>query len=254
MVWNKELAKLKQELKSEEGTPPKPPIPKAAPKPEAPRPLEDEDALFLAVMGKRRPPAEPLQERVAQPTENQVPKPVPAKAEFKEAMASLKGVKPVEKSKVLAPDPSPKPPPPEVIAEATPVPNLLEPPTHTEPSSQEPAPEPTTVRNLPSIIQLAAGMAIEVDATLDLRGHSSMDAMERLKERLLDGHLLGWRTLHVLLGPSEELRQSLQEFLSAGSESELIARYAQAPIPMGGAQAWILYLGIQGSTTHQEGK
>ena len=86
-------------------------------------------------------------------------------------------------------------------------------------------------------------------ASLDLRGHSPVDAMERLKERLLDGHLLGWRTFHVQLGPSEELRQALLEFL-AGPEAGLIARYAQAPIPMGGTQAWILYLGLQGPATH----
>jgi hypothetical protein len=92
-------------------------------------------------------------------------------------------------------------------------------------------------------------MAIEVDGALDLRGHSPVDAIERLKERILDGHLLGWRTIHIQLGQSEELRRAFQEFLT-GPEAELIARYAQAPIPMGGAQAWILYLGLQGSATH----
>ncbi|HWQ10454.1 MAG TPA: Smr/MutS family protein, partial [Holophaga sp.] len=99
------------------------------------------------------------------------------------------------------------------------------------------------------LIQLAAGMAIDVDATLDLRGHSGTDALERLKERLLDGHLLGWRTLHVHLGPSEALRTIFLEFL-ASPEAALVARYAQAPIPMGGAQAWILYLGLQGQVPH----
>src|SRR5512145_1197380 len=48
VVWNKDLAKLKQELKSEEVGTPKKPVPKPVPKPEAPRELEDEDALFLA--------------------------------------------------------------------------------------------------------------------------------------------------------------------------------------------------------------
>jgi hypothetical protein len=110
-------------------------------------------------------------------------------------------------------------------------------------------PVPETARWSPQLIQLAAGMAIEVDGLLDLRGHSPADAVERLKERILDGHLLGWRTLHIHLGPDTELRQALLDFL-AGPEANLIARYAQAPIPMGGSQAWILYLGLQGPNLH----
>jgi hypothetical protein len=92
-------------------------------------------------------------------------------------------------------------------------------------------------------------MAIEVDGLLDLKGHSPLDAVERLKERILDGHLLGWRTLHIQLGPAEELKQAFLAFLT-GPEAGLIARYAQAPIPMGGSQAWILYLGLQNPATH----
>jgi hypothetical protein len=89
-------------------------------------------------------------------------------------------------------------------------------------------------------INLAAGMAIEVDGSLDLKGHSRNDGEERLKERVLDGYALGWRTLHVTLGPAPELREMLMDLLKA-SPGFPIARFAQAPIPMGGAQAWILY-------------
>ena len=56
--------------------------------------------------------------------------------------------------------------------------------------------------------------------------------MERLKERILDGHLLGWRTLHIQLGPAEDLREAFLAFLG-GPEGALIARYAQAPHPHG---------------------
>lgn len=250
MVWNKDLAKLKQELKSEEVGAPKRPVPKPVPKPEVPRELEDEDALFLAVMGKRKPSANPLQETEVPAVTPLEPKPAQAKGEFKEAMASLKGVKPVPAARVPATDPKPAPPAPDTKPADEPVPApSVEPPAADLPSSPSTSVDAPPARTSPLMIQLAAGMAIEVDGSLDLRGHSSADAMERLKERILDGHLLGWRTLHVHLGPSEELRQTFQGFL-AGPEAELIARYAQAPIPMGGAQAWILYLGIQGSTTH----
>jgi len=64
--------------------------------------------------------------------------------------------------------------------------------------------------------------------------------MERFRERVQDGVFLGWRTLHVTLGASEELRSCFLEFLGKG-EAPSITRYAQAPIPMGGNQAWILY-------------
>ncbi len=251
MVWNKDLAKLKQDLKSEEVPGPKRPVPKPAAKPEVPRELEDEDALFLAVMGTRRKPTEPLQDKVVPQVAPPASKPTPAKAEFQEAMSSLKGIKPVHGTRPTMPEPSPEPCPPAMKAseslEPEPLPDLAtsaEPPPPPMTSPEAPAP-----RAQPTIIQLAAGMAIDVDGSLDLRGHSATDAIERLKERLLDGHLLGWRTLHIHLGPSEELRQAFQAFL-AGSEGELVTRYAQAPIPMGGAQAWILYLGIQGSTPH----
>jgi hypothetical protein len=89
-------------------------------------------------------------------------------------------------------------------------------------------------------IHLAAGMAIEVDGRLDLRGHARFDGEERLKERVLDGYALGWRTLHVNLGPAPELREMLLAMLTS-PEGRCVTRYAQAPIPMGGSQAWILY-------------
>ena len=89
-------------------------------------------------------------------------------------------------------------------------------------------------------IHLAAGMAIVVDGSLDLKGHARSDAEERLKERILDGYALGWRTLHVLVGSSEELRAMVIDLLQSPA-GRCVARYAQAPVPMGGPQAWILY-------------
>lgn len=89
-------------------------------------------------------------------------------------------------------------------------------------------------------IQLAAGMAIVVDGSLDLKGHARSDAEERLKERILDGYALGWRTLHVVVGASAELRQMVLDLLMSPA-GRCVARYAQAPVPMGGTQGWILY-------------
>jgi dsDNA-specific endonuclease/ATPase MutS2 len=83
-------------------------------------------------------------------------------------------------------------------------------------------------------------MAVEVDATLDLRGHSVPDALGRLRDRIEDGAFLGWRTLHVILGEGPGLHEALLAFLQE-SPAGRIGRYAQAPIPMGGAQAWVLY-------------
>jgi hypothetical protein len=92
-------------------------------------------------------------------------------------------------------------------------------------------------------MHLAAGMAIEVDGALDLRKHSLNDAKERLKERIRDGLALHWRTLLVTLGPNEALKQGFLAFLTT-PHAQFINRYAQAPIPMGGAQAWVLYLSL----------
>jgi hypothetical protein len=239
MVWNKDLAKLKQALKSEEDTGPKPPAPKPAPKPSLPRKMDDEDALFLAAMGGRRP-----SESLTPDSLNEEPPPpklVPEKTDFREAMASLKGLKSVSSPKIpLAKVPPVSMPPSQAIAVEAPIEALT--------PMVEDVSGTTPPRWTPPLIQLAAGMAIEVDGTLDLRGHSPMDALERLKERILDGHLLGWRTLHIQLGSSDELRQAFLDSL-AGPDAGLIARYAQAPIPMGGPQAWILYLGLQGPAT-----
>ena len=242
MVWNKDLAKLKQDLKAEEPAGSKRPAPKPVPKPLAPQALEDEDALFLAAMGGRRMPA-PGREPEAEPPARVQAAPPPE--DFGEAMAALKGMKPMAPPVVrpVKETPAPVPAPP-----AEPVPEAASPiPVPEAPPAREPAEEPT--RPVPPLIQLAAGMAIEVDGALDLRGHSPADAMERLKERILDGHLLGWRTLHIQLGPAEDLREAFLAFLG-GPEGALIARYAQAPIPMGGTQAWILYLGLQSPALH----
>ena len=114
------------------------------------------------------------------------------------------------------------PPPPEPVAAAPP--EVKEAPT-----------APPQVQ-----IQLAAGMAIVVDGSLDLKGHALRDAEERLKERILDGYALGWRTLHVQVGASPELRQMVLDLLMSPA-GRCVARYAQAPVPMGGAHAWILY-------------
>jgi hypothetical protein len=246
MVWNKDLAKLKQDLKSEGGAEPKAPVPKPVAKPSVPKQIEDEDALFLAAMGKRRKLAPEPEEMLSQPQDANASK--PESMDFKTAMSSMKGLKPMLDPQPTAPEPpqlieTPATPlPPDVFAEATAV-------SAFPPSPPHPAKDPEPPRVAPVLIQLAAGMAIDVDGLLDLRGHSPSDAIDRLKERILDGHLLGWRTIHIQLGPSEELRQAFQGFLGS-PEAELIGRYAQAPIPMGGAQAWILYLGLQGITTH----
>jgi hypothetical protein len=238
MVWNKDLAKLKQELKTDENPAPKRPIPK--PKPSAPRELDDEDALFLAAMGgKRRSDPPGSDSPVVEPPPFKVD---PEGQDFSAAMATLKGMKPVSPSMIPAQKAAPESPM-ECTKPESPT-EILAGPTVVEENA---GPEPTSW--IPPLIQLAAGMAIEVDGVLDLRGHSPVDAIERLKERLLDGHLLGWRTFHIHLGPTEELRIAFLDFLT-GPEADLIARYAQAPIPMGGAQAWILYLGLQGPITH----
>ena len=92
------------------------------------------------------------------------------------------------------------------------------------------------------LIHLAAGMAIEVDGTLDLRRHSLNDARERLKERVKDASALNWRTLLLTFGPNEALKQGFLAFLTTPQAHQFINRYAQAPIPMGGEQAWIIYL------------
>lgn len=254
MVWKQDLAKLKKEFKAEEGPAPKAPPPKPAPV-AAPRVIEEEDALFLAAMGKapRRPAATPVEAIQPPPVPKALaPAPVPAE-DFGEAMGSLKGLKrlpeaPVRKAAEV-PKPLvtvPEPAQPRLVEAAVAVP--------TPEPAPEPLPEPIQAPEAgiapipqalpgPQLIQLAAGMAIEVDGSLDLRGHSAADGLERLRERIQDGRFLGWRTLHVQLGPDAALREAFLAHL-AGSEARTIGRYAQAPIPMGGSQAWILYFAI----------
>lgn len=231
MVWKQDLAKLKQELKAAETTPPKaPPAPKAVPKPAEARPIEEEDALFLAAMGQRpQPKPRPKAVEAGEAPQPAPPAPAP-EADFLAEMQTLKGMKAVAAvpTPTKAPAPAPKPAP------------EPEPSTEAEPVTPPPAPEAPPARSQPLRIQLAAGMAIEVDGTLDLRGHSAADARERLKERIQDGVFLGWRSLHVLLGPSEELQTDFEAFILSPAAAP-ITRFAQAPIPMGGAQAWILY-------------
>jgi len=110
------------------------------------------------------------------------------------------------------------------------------------PEPLAPATEPPAQPCMPLRFQLAAGMAIEVDGVLDLRGHSLSDAMERLKDRLEDGQVLGWRSLLVTLGPDPALHEGLLALLTA-AQLPMVLRYAQAPVPMGGTQAWLLYFG-----------
>lgn len=233
MVWKKDLEKLKKSLAAEDPAPSKAPPPK--PKPTEFKPMEEEDAVFLSAMGKRPKAATPsiLPGTAIAPPAAPAPPPPPA-LDFASAMGELKGmvaltpaglpVKPAAPPAAKPPEP-PAPAPAPVKAAAVPAPEAPEPPA-----------DPQLL--LPVQINLAAGMAIDVDGALDLKGHGRNDAEERLKERILDGYALGWRSLHVLLGPAEDLRSMLLDLVG---RSQRIARYAQAPIPMGGSQAWILY-------------
>ena len=226
MVWKQDLAKLKHAFR-EVGGPPVPP-PKPKPKPMESKSLNDEDAMFLAAMGA---PASPARPAAAPP-----PATAPAKAEpavsFEAELAGLKGLKPLTLNPVMA---SPK------AAPAAPV-LPVAPATPQAPAAIEPVREPVAAPSgrPPLRIQLAAGMAVEVDAVLDLRGHSVPDALGRLSDRIEDGARLGWRTLHLVLGEDAALHEALLSFLGSG-KAERIGRYAQAPIPMGGPQAWVLY-------------
>lgn len=245
MPWKKDLAKLKQDLGKEEGIPAKvTPPPKAAVKHPVSRSIEEEDAIFLNAMGLRSQPsvkdvpvqpaktAAPQVQPAPEPAPVQVPVPAP-KAEFTEAMDDLKGMKPLRRT--LPPEkPAPVPPPPAPAVEVPREPPAPVPEVAVEVAPRAPEPPGATQ------IHLAAGMAIEVDGRLDLKGHARSDAEERLKERLLDGYALGWRTLHVTVGAAEDLRQMVLDLLQT-PQGSCVARYAQAPVPMGGAQAWILY-------------
>ncbi|MBL0211938.1 MAG: Smr/MutS family protein [Holophagaceae bacterium] len=187
-------------------------------------------------------------------------------SDFNQAIGDLKGLRPFAGNPVIsAPvrpaDPVPAvadPPLPQESQTRSPAaqPPLEEPqPPAPKPGDGDPgnafvAPEEPHPRSAPILIHLAAGMAIEVDGTLDLRRHSLNDAKERLKERIRDGLALRWRTLLVMLGPNEALKQGFLAFLTT-PQAQFISRYAQAPIPMGGAQAWILYLSQASDPPHK---
>jgi len=245
MAWKQDLAKLKQQLGP--GAPL--PVPKSPPKPE-PKPilppvLDDEDAVFLSAMGLK--PATPRPAGV-QPTEGHAsPAPIPSAPvpeSFQEAVKELRGFKPLQKGPLerpalpkpvaAVPKNEPTPPAPVEKPDLAPGPVAPEPPVQRSPLPAQPL--------MPLRFQLAAGMAIEVDGTLDLRGHTLTDAMDRLKDRLGDGMVLGWRSLQVTLGQDPALHDGLLALLASG-EAPMVARFAQAPVPMGGTHAWLLYFG-----------
>lgn len=253
MVWKQDLAKLKQDLKSDEAParPPQP-LPKRPGAPATQRPLEEEDALFLDSMGARRPapvekpgPLAPQAPTIASP-------PTGAGDEgtaFLEALGGLKGLRPLGASTLEAPSRvAPATPSLPATPESAPPPSVPAMDAPDMPSDPPQPPVPARPQPGPLLIHLAAGMAVDVDGLLDLRGHSLADARDRLKEAVLDGATLGWRTLHVMLGPSEVLKQGFLAFL-VGPGAAPIARYAQAPIPMGGPHAWILYYSAPGAPT-----
>jgi len=250
MVWSKDLAKLKQDLKELEGSgPPAPatqPVKPAAP-PEAPKSLEEEDALFLSIVGKAIAVV-PKGHEVSEGSD-----------EFGEAMLQLKGFK--QKKTDIPSAVEPQTAPFKQFANVTEVSKkdeiaeiMMDIENIESIENIKAIPEFVTEdlterydsvgKKFPQKIQLAAGMAIEVDGVLDLRNHTVEDARERLKDRVLDGVLLGWRTLHVILGNSESLNQALIDYINS-HQSYPLTRYAQAPVPMGGTQAWVLYYGVQ---------
>ncbi len=252
MAWKQDLAKLKQQLGPEAPVAPKPP-PRPALKPAGT--LDDEDAMFLSAMGLKatakvrapKPADEPAVPEAAAPVEQAPPE------TFQEAVKELKGLKALPKGiqhsakPAKAPTKSVPAQPPAPLAAippaevAPPVPEVQAPPP---PLAALEAPAPAL---MPVRFQLAAGMALEVDGTLDLRGHTLSDALHRLQDRLGDGLVLGWRSLLVNLGPDPILHQGLLDLLASG-QVPMVARFAQAPVPMGGNQAWLLYFGP--SPTH----
>lgn len=238
MVWKQDLAKLKQQLGEAPTPPPPKPVAKPAEKPTAPVDLNTEDALFLAAMGRRQPRPAPARVPVPEIQAAPVAPPPPPPDTFAEAVADLKGLKPLARP-VVRPKPTPPPPPPPLPDPVLEAPTPAAVPSPAPPPAAEPAPPPP-LPSRPVRFQLAAGMALEVDGVLDLRGHSQQDAIERLKDRLADGLLLGWRSIQVHLGTDPELHAGLLALLESG-EAPMITRYAQAPVPMGGAQAWLLY-------------
>ena len=236
MVWKQDLAKLKQQFKEVEEPKAKEPVPKPVPKLDPPGTIEEEDALFLNAMGRRAPVPALHKEKALAPAEVEpiaLPAPTPPAEDFHAAMGGLKGLKPI-------PARIPAAPPKAEVPASLPLSEPRAEPKAVEVVEAEAAPVSAPSRGGPTLIHLAAGMAIEVDGSLDLRGHTPVDALERFRERLQDGVFLGWRTFHVTLGPSEELREAFLALLRQ-PETQVISRYAQAPIPMGGNHAWVLY-------------
>ncbi|MGA2081822.1 MAG: Smr/MutS family protein [Holophaga sp.] len=265
MTWKKDLAKLKQALDKEEDPPAKAaPPPRPRPDQAAPKSMAEEDDLFLNAMGVRTRPEKscpappPLKEdrpAFLKPQSAETDGP----GEFGAAMGGLKGLKPLpagapasgpgRKAPAGPPAPAPAPAPapglqPPVAEPAPPAAETAPP----APPASVPPPQASGPAAPPQVqINLAAGMAVVVDGSLDLKGHAQSDAEERLKERILDGYALGWRTLHVVVGASPDLRQVVLEML-ASPAGRCVARYAQAPVPMGGSQAWILYFRSPGAS------
>lgn len=245
MAWKQDLEKLKQQLGPEEAARPAPkPLPKPAPKPQSPASLDDEDSVFLSAMGLKPAPPRPAKVAPLPDLAPEAPQSPPAPETFEAALKDLKGLKPlargIQAQAAPAPPRLPVPPP-------TPAPAQLHVPPPPAPPAPPipvpfPAPQSAPTISVPVRFQLAAGMAIEVDGALDLRGHTVPDAVERLKDRLGDGLLLGWRSLQVILGPDPRLHEGLLDLLTSG-QIPMVARYAQAPVPMGGSQAWLLYFG-----------
>lgn len=239
MAWKQDLAKLKQQSGQEIPGPSLKPAPKPTPKPEVPLALDDEDAVFLSAMGKKPGTRAPKPMEPQEPLAPAPPGQTPVPETFQAAIKELKGLKPMTRGLQDRP-----------IAVPTPTPIKGPPPLPPEPSPKEVVAEVAEVAAemevtpprsvFPVRFQLAAGMALEVDGSLDLRGHSLSDAMDRLKDRLGDGLLLRWRSLQVMLGPDQALHDGLIELLHSG-QAPMVSRYAQAPVPMGGTQAWLLY-------------
>jgi hypothetical protein len=238
MAWKQDLAKLKEQL-GPEPPPARKPVPKPISKPVGPAALDDEDAIFLSAMGLK--PALPRAAK-SMASEGSVPNQAapdpPAPETFQEALSGLKGLRPMLKPPTDQPAAAIAPSQPVQMTVPTHTPTI-DPPDRVVPDPPPPPPQPF----VPLRFQLAAGMAIEVDGALDLRGHSLPDAMERLKDRLEDGVVLGWRSLQVILGSDRTLHDGLLALLTSGQMPRVV-RYAQAPVPMGGTQAWLLYFGL----------
>jgi hypothetical protein len=239
MAWKQDLEKLKQQLGPEAPASAPRVVPKPVVKPTEPIQMEDEDAVFLSAMGLKPAATRALAPMTLKDANEGMPaSDLPVPETFQEAVRDLKGLKPMARN--FADRPAPLPTTVVSIVPPAPPPVRSEEPARLE---LPPEPEPTIPPSLkPLRFQLAAGMAIEVDASLDLRGHSLSDAMERLKDRLGDGKVLNWRSLQVTLGPDPALHEGLLDLLDSG-QAPMVARYAQAPVPMGGTQAWLLYLG-----------